>query len=77
MKRYIIVNRETGIYRGMIYDRAFAEKQLVGFRETWPSIDWVVEETTEQFPVPGLISIGEVRAARILKAAQFADKSAG
>ena len=67
MKRFIIVNREVGIYSGMIYDRPFAEKEIIQHREKWPGIEWEIEETTEQFPVPGLILIGEVRSAKILK----------
>jgi hypothetical protein len=74
-RRFVIVNRETGVYRGMIYDRAFAEKSIDVFREMWPGLDWVIEETREQFPVPGFIHIGEVRAARILKAMQYAKAS--
>ena len=65
--RFIVVNRESAIYRGMIYDRPFAEQAITQLREAWPGIDWEVEETHYQFPVPGLLHIGEVRAAKIMK----------
>jgi hypothetical protein len=75
MKYGMITNYETALYRGMICDRAFAEKSVGAFRERWPGLEWEVEETTEQFAVPGLICIGEVKAARTLKAWQYAKAS--
>ena len=67
MRRFIIRNRESGIYCGMIPDREYAEKLLVEMREAWPGIEWEIEKTEHQFPVPGLIHIGEVRGRKILK----------
>ena len=66
-ERFIIVNRASGIYGGMIYDRPFADMRLVDIQKAWPGVEWEIEETPEQFPVPGLIHIGEVRAAKFLK----------
>ena len=65
--RFIIVNKETGIYSGMIYDRPFADKSAAQLRETWPGLSWEVEETDEPYPPSGRVCTGHVRAKRILK----------
>jgi hypothetical protein len=67
MKRYIIVNTETGIADGLYLDRVFADKSGAALQKLWPGLQWEVEETTEPFPTPGRVCLGHVRAANILK----------
>ena len=45
----------------------YAAKSIVDLQEACPGIEWEIEETEHQFPVPGLICIGEVRGRKILK----------
>jgi len=69
-KRYIIVSIESGICDGLYLDRAFAEKSAAALCETWPGLQWEVEETCEPFPSPGRVCLGHVQAASILKCHQ-------
>lgn len=70
MRRYIIVCRAAGVYDGIYYSRSFAEQSINSVRNTWPGLEWEIEESTCGFPVPGLKHLGEVVAPRILKGHQ-------
>lgn len=59
MNRYIIVNRAAGIYDGIYYSRSFAEQSIDSVRETWPGLEWEIEQIDCGFPVPGLKHLGE------------------
>ena len=71
MKRYIIVCRATGVYDGIYYSRSFAEQSINSVRNTWPGLDWEIEESNCGLRVPGLKHLGEVQAPRILKGHQY------
>ena len=66
MNRFIIVNKVSKVYAGIYYSRLFAEQDIEALQDKWLGLEWQVQESECGFPVPGLIHIGEVRAASIL-----------
>lgn len=67
MKRYIIVNKETGIVDGIYYCLGAAKRGREELLDMWQGLTWEIEETTDSFP-NGLCT-GHKEAARMLKAA--------